>query len=109
MTIETLNRDYIESQIGYRPFTTFWEDFSIAERFGINAIKDTYKRAKEGWKNDYKYFTELVLILNWKIRHYYEKNESLARVYQDLWDDADVYAVENFADEALNYYYRTTD
>lgn len=109
MTIETLDRDYIESQMGYRPFTTFWEDFSIAERFGFDAIKDTYKRAKANWKSDYKYFTELVLILNWKIWHYYETNESLARLYKELWEDADGYALDNFTGEASKYFYRTTD
>lgn len=30
---------------GYETITTFWDDFSIADRFGIAAIKDTYKRA----------------------------------------------------------------
>ena len=25
--------------------TTFWEDFSIAERFGLSAIQDTFNRA----------------------------------------------------------------
>ena len=37
-------------EIGYKPITTFWDDFSIADRFGISAIKDTYKRAFEEWK-----------------------------------------------------------
>ena len=27
--------------------TTFWMDFTIADRFGINAVKDTFKRAYE--------------------------------------------------------------
>ena len=30
--------------------TTFWEDFSIAERFGISAIQDTFNRAFKEWK-----------------------------------------------------------
>lgn len=30
--------------------TTFWEDFSIAERFGLSAIQDTFKRAFKEWK-----------------------------------------------------------
>lgn len=32
--------------LGYECQTTFWEDFSIAERFGVEAIRDTYKRAR---------------------------------------------------------------
>ena len=27
---------------GYEMQTTFWQDFSIADRFGIDAIKDTH-------------------------------------------------------------------
>ena len=30
--------------------TTFWEDFSIAERFGLSAIQDTFDRAFKEWK-----------------------------------------------------------
>ena len=30
--------------------TTFWDDFSIAERFGLSAIQDTFNRAFKEWK-----------------------------------------------------------
>lgn len=46
---------------GYEPITTFWQDFSIADKFGNNAIADTYRRAKSEWKDNYKYWTELCL------------------------------------------------
>lgn len=39
---------------GYETITTFYEDFSIADAFGIHAIKDTYTRAFNEWKSDYK-------------------------------------------------------
>ena len=35
---------------GYEVQTTFWEDFSIAERFGLSAIQDTFNRAFKEWK-----------------------------------------------------------
>lgn len=41
---------------GYELQTTFWEDFSIADRFGLSAIQDTFKRAFEEWKNNYLKF-----------------------------------------------------
>lgn len=94
---------------GYETKTTFWEDFSIADVFGIDAVKDTYNRAFKGWKDNYEYLTELVMVLNWKIWQHYEKNEPLARVYNDLWQQADLYAVENLKGEELDYFYRTTD
>ena len=47
--------------------TMFWEDFSIAERFVLSAIQDTFNRAFKEWKEDYEFLTELVLVLNYKI------------------------------------------
>lgn len=38
----------ITEMTGYVPKTTFWLDFSIADKFGLNAIKDTYNRAMNG-------------------------------------------------------------
>ena len=40
----------IEAMTGYKPITSFYRDFSIADKFGIDAIKDTYKRAFNEWK-----------------------------------------------------------
>ena len=45
--------------------TMFWEDFSIAERFVLSAIQDTFNRAFKEWKEDYEFLTELVLVLNY--------------------------------------------
>ena len=39
----------IAKEIGYTPITTFWDDFSIAEKFGEQAIRDTAERAFEEW------------------------------------------------------------
>ena len=94
---------------GYETKTTFWEDFSIADVFGANAVKDTYNRAFKGWKDNYIYLTELVMVLNWKIWQHYEKNEPLARVYNELWEQADEYACENLKDEEAEYFFRVTD
>lgn len=89
--------------------TTFWQDFSIADAFGIAAVKDTYRRAFEEWKHDYRYLTDLVMVLNHKIWQWYQKNDALARVYNDLWDKTAQYAMENLKGEELNYYFEVTD
>ena len=94
---------------GYETMTTFWEDFSIADHFGIKAVKDTYNRAFKEWKDNYKYLTELVMVLNWKIWQHYETNEPLARVYNELWQQADNYACENLKGEEAEYFFRVTD
>lgn len=94
---------------GYETKTTFWEDFSIADVFGTSAVKDTYNRAFKGWKDNYIYLTELVMVLNWKIWQHYEKNEPLARVYNELWEQADEYACEHLHGEEAKYFFRVTD
>ena len=100
----------IEALTGYKPITTFYEDFSIADRFGRSAILDTYKRAMSEWKHDYKYLTELVMALNWKIwEHYDTGNEAYTALYNDLWSRAEEYASTHLEGEELNYYYRTID
>ena len=66
---------------GYEVKTTFWEDFSIAERFGLSAIQDTFNRAFKEWKEDYEFLTELVLVLNHKIWQYHEKRSQERYVY----------------------------
>ena len=64
----------IESETGYKPRTTFWQDFSIADAFGGDAVTDTFHRAFNEWKDNCVYITELVMVLNHKIAQWYEKN-----------------------------------
>ena len=99
----------IEEMCGYTPKTTFWMDFDIADAFGMKAIKDTYRRAFKAWKDNVEYFTELVMVLNWRIFRYYERNETYAKLYNELWEQADAYATSHFTGDDLMYYYRTTD
>ena len=89
---------------------TFWQDFTIADNFGINAIQDTYNRAFNEWKNDYKMLTELVIVLNHKIWQYYKlQNEQFTNLYNTLWEQADSYACNNLKGKELAYFYDTTD
>jgi hypothetical protein len=74
--------------LGYEPKTTFWQDFTMADCFGASAIRETYKRAFNDWKNNHIYLTELVMVLNHKIWQHYETNDVLARVYNELWDNS---------------------
>ena len=99
-----------QERTGYEMQTTFGNDFDIAEAFGPEAVKETYTRAFKEWRSDYKYLTELVLILNWKIwQHYETENMDLAHLYNDLWIEADTYARDNLTGKELEYFYRTTD
>ena len=99
----------IEAVTGYKPKTTFYEDFSIADGFGEAAIKDTFKRAFNGWKNNVEYLTELIMVLNWKIWEHIELNRRYANLYQDLYMDADAWVWDNLTGDDLDYYMKTTD
>ena len=94
---------------GYETMTTFWEDFSIADRFGISAIEDTYVRAFGEWRFNYRYLTELVLVLNWKIWQHHEKNDDFAKLYNELWLKTDEYANSTLQGKELEYFFRITD
>lgn len=94
---------------GYVLTTTFWDDFSIADRFGEAAIKDTFKRAFKEWKGNYIYLTELVIVLNHKIWQWYEKNDRYAEIYTELWEKADAYACDNLKGDELSFFYHITD
>lgn len=100
-------KEYCKNNLGYEVITTYWDDFSIAECFGKNAILDTYKRAL--YNKDYKMLTELCMVLNHKIWFLYETNEALARVYDELWKKCDNYLMKNLKGQELEYYIRTTD
>lgn len=99
----------VMAENGYTPKTTFWMDFSIADKFGAKAVRDTYNRAVAGWRDNIVYLTELVMVLNHKIWQHYQHDEELAREYDELWRGLDMWCNENLTGEDAEYYYQTTD
>lgn len=94
----------------YKFKTTFWSDFNIADRFGLEAIQDTFDRVFEEWKIDYIYLTELVLVLNWKIWQHYDKgNMDKAKLYDKLWQKAQSYGYDTLKGDKLKYFIETLD
>ena len=94
---------------GYEMITTFGTDFDIADSFGAAAVKDTFNRAFAEWRSEYRYLTELILVLNWKSAQHYGINMTLSKLYADLWSQADQYACDNLQGKELEYFYRVTD
>ena len=84
ITIKTTEWN-VEAMTGYKPITTFWTDFSIAENFGVAAIIDTCKRALCEW------------------------NDGFATIYNSLWEKVDAFACANLHGEELDYFYTTLD
>lgn len=94
-----------------REETVFWNDFVIANAFGVKAVKDTFKRAFRSWKKSYKYATELEIVMNkmcwaWDmVANMYKakgdkKKESWARGMSVLYQEY-YYTVRNYLGETL--------
>lgn len=98
----------IEEMTGYKPITTFYIDFSIADKLGVKAIKDTYTRAFNEWKDYYKYLTELNMVLSWKSFEH-DNNREYCELYSDLFYELRDYCFDNLKGEELKYYISTTD
>lgn len=100
----------IAREIGYEMKTTFWGDFTVAELLdGEEGVKDTYKRAFNGWKDDKIYATEMNMVLNWKSWQWAEKNQKLSKLYADLYYKMRDYILDNWKGDDLTYYLQTTD
>lgn len=99
----------IEAVTGYKPLTTFYLDFSIADHFGLTAIQDTYNRAFEVWKSNHKYITELVMVMNWKCWRWYQVKDEYSRLYSNLYYKLDEWCMDNLKGDELDYYIQTTD
>ena len=98
------------NDVGKERKTTFYSDLSIAEYVdGANGVKDTYKRVVSHWKDDVEYMSEFVIALNQKIWQHYNKNYTLAKVYDELWRKCDDFCREHFKGEELSYYYSYID
>lgn len=95
---------------GYEFKTTFWTDFTIADHFGVDAIRDTYRRAFAEWKDNVIYLAELALVLNWKCwMHYESKREDLSDVYGELYYQTNDYAYSTLEGDDMKYYYKVLD
>ena len=100
-------KEWQKAEHNYDVITTYWEDFSIAEHFGLDAIRDTYKRAL--YNKDYKMMTELVMVLNHKIWFWYQKNEEVARLYDELWRECHNKCCNTLKGKELSYYLEVLD
>ena len=99
-----------ESLCGYTQRTTFWDDFTIAEKFGVSAIKDTYKNAFNSWKNDVVFIVELVLVLNWKMLYMDEKHMTEKSVmYYKCWVELSNWCERHLEAGAYEYFLNVTD
>ena len=101
----------IADEIGYEPKTTFWNDFDIADWYGVSAIKDTFDRAFNEWKSNIEYLTELALVVNHRA-WFHEEDAKYCKAYVECYR-----AIENYvygddsplSKEERQYYWQVTD
>lgn len=115
----------LEDMGAFRPQYTFYGDFSIADWYGENSVRDTYKNAIDSWGGDYKALTEIVMVLNhksWsfdsKVDSYWlgsrcteEVRQRYIEVYAELYNKADAEFRKRYKDndDAMRYYFEVTD
>ena len=99
----------LERQFNYKFETTFWEEFSISDQYGPDGVVEHYNLVFDQWKDNLKYLTELVLVLNWKIYQWYQVDDTLGMTYDDLWKRTDSFAMDTLRGEDLHYYLSVLD
>lgn len=99
-----------------RAETFYYNDFTIADIFGNEAIEDTFKHALKDADADSKNLVELAFVLNHKCAQHYQKweetqdgeEENIAKLYSTLY-----YLALDFADtlpkEEQIFFYRAID
>lgn len=104
-----LERMSLEKMLDYKFESSFWEEFSIAENYGGDAVRKHYDLVFSQWKDNLKFLTELVLVLNIKIFIWYGVDDSIGKMYDQLWKETDGYALDTLKGEDLHYYLSTID
>lgn len=117
-SVKELFPAYHEDAQEWRVSATFYGDFKIAEKFGISAVKDTFRRAFGAWKNNAKYLTELCVACNHLCWFWNEKNEALSALYTEYYykcydlmfkTDEDGKNASPFTDEEVGMMYKVLD
>ena len=100
-------------ECGYTTFTTFYSDLTIAEVIsGKNGIADTIKRVLKSWMHDIKYITEFCMAVNWKSWEMdAQGNAELCEYYGIEYYKVRDAIIDHYNgnDDALNYFFETTD
>ena len=103
-------KQFLQDTLNYTFQTTLWEDFSIRDGFfGPQGVVEHYKVVFDQWKDNVKFLTELVLVLNLKIASWFGVDDDLGRTYETLWKITDSWALDTLKGDDLHYYLNTLD
>ena len=103
-----LEKMALEKMLNFKFESTFWEEFSIAEDYS-GGIKEHYDLVFSQWKDNLKYLTELVIVLNIKTFLWFGVDDSIGQTYDSLFKKTDSYALDTLKGDSLHYYLSTTD
>ena len=93
------------NETDYKEITTYASDFDNAEMLGTKAILDTYNRVSEQAKDNYKYLTELVMVLYYKFWKWFYLTDGITyKLYYALFVDASDYASYTLEADEFEYY-----
>ena len=106
--------EYMCEMTRYKPITSMWVCFSIIEDAMLTDdpkdLRNLYDKCFEKCRDDYKVFTELVMVVNWKSWYWNDLGKSkLSQFYADLYYEAYDYGLEHFKGDELTYFWRTLD
>ena len=103
-------KEKMESDTGFKFETNVWELFTEEENKDEPYIEELYRKLFAEWRNDVKLVAELSMCMNWKLwEHYRKHEETLAKLYNDLWIRVDTYAQDVFTWDDGKYYFKVTD
>ena len=92
-------------KVGYKEITTYASDFDNADMLGAKAIMDTYNKAFEEAKDDYRYLTELHMVLEYKcVKWLDQRDTTISKLYYDLFLDTSFHASCTLRDDELEYF-----
>lgn len=107
-----------------REGTLFWADFTVAEAYGVDAVRSTFKNCLYQ-SRPYKEITELVIVLNHKTWQFYEKMtkeekggrdlakiaryHKLYKVYEAYYYEVNSYAHETLTGDEARFFFAVTD
>ena len=97
--------EYKNPVTGAQLISSFRVDFKIADKFGADAIIDTYNRAKSEWKHQPEYMSELVLTLYWAATEQLPINKEYSKLYLKLWRECHTFCCNHFKNDDLTKYY----
>ena len=95
----------------YRSQTDLYDEYSIAETQNAKSVQTLFRDTFELAKGDYKYLTELVMVLSHKMWYWYEINPSgsMVSAYSKCFEKAHNWALTHLNSDEIRYYKEVTD